>query len=163
MAGVTNAKVREAVTNLHAALLGAPEKGSPGALRERAAEVKGVVTDFASIRRDHAESLADEAKAHANEKAGDLTDHVAKMSKESAKHTTDKLSGQISRIWDGTASALGQIATRVGDGFDSSVQRYDSFDAKLDAISAKLAHSRWTALIFAAWTVLCLWLGARLF
>ena len=35
-------------------------------------------------------------------------------------------------------------------------------DAKLDAIAAKLAHSRWTALIFAAWTLLVFWLGTKL-
>ena len=75
---------------------------------------------------------AEGLKAHANEKAGDIL-------------------GKIETVF-----------TNVRNHIKQAEHGYLAADAKLDAIAAKLAHSRWTALIFAAWTLLVFWLGTKL-
>ena len=39
--------------------------------------------------------------------------------------------------------------------------RYLSIDAKLDAIAKRAATSKWTALLFGAWTLFAFWLGTK--
>ena len=111
------------------------------------AVIKQAVVDAAIGIEAHSEMLAEKGLAHANEKAGDIIDRAGKHVRAGTKDVT----GHVRGFWNEFVAKAKQAEAH-----------YDAVDAKLDAIAAKLAHSRWTVLIFAAWTLLVFWLGTKL-
>ena len=55
------------------------------------------------------------------------------------------------------SDALDEIKAHVAQ----ARAHYIAIDQKLDAIVNRAARSRWTALLFGAWTLFAFWLGTK--